>query len=136
MILGVGIDVVHLGGFREQLGEPGTNFAEGTFTAGELRTAKSRPGDDMAPHLAVRYAAKEAFVKAWSSARRGLAPTFGGLDLREIEIVNDAWKRPAIRLHGRVAGAAESLGVGNAHVSLSHDEPFAAATVILERVEQ
>ena len=129
MILGVGLDLVDLRAFREQLTCPGTTFVDSTFTAQERREARDRPDHDPARHLAARFAAKEAFVKAWSSASFGRAPVLAALDLQEIELVSDGYGRPALRLHGRVAAACGEL---RAHVSLSHDGETAGAVVVLE----
>ena len=87
----------------------------------------------VARHLAARWAAKEAFVKAWSAALHGSPPVMGHVAWHEIEIVSDPWHRPAIALHGEAARAfAESVGRARIHVSLSHDGPMAAAQAIVE----
>ncbi len=85
-----------------------------------------------------RYAAKEAFVKAWSGARAGRPPLLQTVDLREIEVVDDGHGRPALRLHGEVAASLQRLateldvaGPLHTHLSLSHDPPTAAAVVLL-----
>ena len=74
MILGVGVDVVDVAAFREQLADAASRFATGVFTIGERQAAASRASGDAARHLAARFAAKEAFVKAWSTARFGRPP--------------------------------------------------------------
>ena len=86
--------------------------------------AASRPDPTRA--LAARYAAKEALIKAWSATRFGLPPALATVDLREIEVVCDAWHRPALRLHGAMRDAVGAL---RATVSLSHDGPTAIAVV-------
>jgi len=128
----IGIDTVHLPAFRDQLADPASAFVVGTFTATERATADTRPCADPARHLAVRFAAKEAFVKAWDGRFYGQRPPLGegreGLDLRDIEVVNDAWGRPALVLHGRVAAALPDAEIS---VSLSHDGDHAVAVVML-----
>ena len=87
--------------------------------------------------LAARWAAKEAFIKAWSCALFGSPPLLGidEVDWREIEVIHDEWDRPAIALHGGVARACEtSLGAGSTWrvlVSISHDGPCAIAHVVI-----
>ncbi|MCB9547773.1 MAG: holo-ACP synthase [Myxococcales bacterium] len=132
MILGMGIDVVDLGGFRAQLADVASAFVAGTFTPGERDAAASRASGDPARHLAVRFAAKEAFLKALSGPRFGAPPRQRRLDLREIEVISDAWGRPALRLHGAARALLDEGGAWQAHVSLSHDGPFAVACVVLE----
>ena len=132
MIAGVGIDVVDIAGFREQLADPATTFVEGTFTNGERADVEHRPARDKTPHLAARYAAKEAFIKAWSASNPGEVPALSSVDMREIEVATDAHGRPGIRLHGRVAEAVTARGLGHTHLSLSHDGGVAAAVVVIQ----
>ncbi|PHP52020.1 holo-ACP synthase [Actinomyces ruminis] len=145
-VLGVGIDLVHIPGLSEQLDQPGTVFAERAFTARERRDAARRAdatGSLEADHLAGRWAAKEAFIKAWSAAantRAGhaVAPRLSpeAVDWREIELIGDRWGRPSLRLTGTVADAVTaSLGEGAAAsrrwpVSVTHDGDWAAAVVL------
>lgn len=125
-VLGVGVDLVHVPSFADQLGRPGSRF-EDVFTAGERRDCAERP-DGTAPHLAVRWAAKEALVKAWSAMLFGSAPVMGDDALAQVEVVCDAWGRPRLRLHGEVA---KRLAGTAAHVSLSHDADYATAYVVI-----
>lgn len=134
MIGGVGIDVVDVVGFRAQVADPCSAFVAETFTLLELAEVESRPGSDPVPHLAARFAAKEAFLKAWSSANRANPPALSHVSLREIEVVSDARRRPSLRLHGAVARAVATLGLAGCHVSLSHDGGVATAMVILELI--
>lgn len=131
MILGVGLDVVDVAGFAEQLGDEASGFVEATFRPAELRTVSPDP-ERRAWHLAGLFAAKEAFVKAWSASRRGRPPLLATVDLREIEVVDDGFGRPGLRLHGEVRQALAEPGPPTMHVSISHDGGVAAATVILE----
>jgi len=161
-VKGVGVDIVDLGAFAASLAEPGTRFAR-VFSATELRQSREaaerrgrrghgglggpgghrgRPGSapDTARHLAARWAAKEAVIKAWSGALYGAPPPIGRdeLDWAEISVVCDAWGRPGVRLTGRVAAeVAAGLGPVVWHLSLSHDGPSAIAYCVLEgRPEQ
>jgi holo-[acyl-carrier protein] synthase len=131
----VGVDVVGITAFAQQLDEPGTRFAR-AFTAGERRAARVGEGGE-AQSLAARWAAKEAVVKAWSSTCFGhpevIDPAF--VDLREIEVRSDAWGRPAIRLHGAISHAMAGYEV---LVSLSHDPAadVAVAFVVLQPTQE
>ena len=149
MVSAVGMDLVHVPGLAHQLTIPGTVFAEGAFTARELREAQrraNRAGSLVAEPLAARWAAKESFIKAWSQAHVLCAKSRGtstspvilaeDVDWREIEVVTDRWGRPSLRLSGTVAHAVErSLGEevstpGCWPVSMSHDGDYAAAIVL------
>jgi holo-[acyl-carrier protein] synthase len=130
-ILGVGVDLVHVPSFAEQLGRPGSEFDQ-VFTPGERRDANGR-STDAARHFAARWAAKEAVVKAWSASLYGTAPVMDdsavdGGALRLIEVVTDAWGRPRVRLHGEVAKHLDGLTV---EISLSHDGDYATAYAVL-----
>ena len=133
-VAGVGVDVVSVSAFADQLAQPGTRFAR-SFTAGERRAAGSRgrSAAQEAQGLAARWAAKEAVVKAWSSTCFGHPEVIDPehVDLREIEVRTDAWGRPAVRLHGAIADSMRGYAV---LVSLSHDPDadVAAAFVALQ----
>jgi holo-[acyl-carrier protein] synthase len=134
--VGVGVDVVCISAFAEQLATPGTRFAR-VFTPQERRhaTRSAATTRDTAQHLAARWAAKEAFLKAWSDSHFGLPDVIDPehIDFREIEVHTDAWGRPALRLHGAIAAA---LGGRTPRVSLSHDQDADTATafVVLQEV--
>lgn len=115
---GVGIDLLEIERMERAL-ERHPRLAERVFTAGEREyaAARARPGR----HLAVRFAAKEAVVKAL-----GLS---GGFGFRDIEVV--AGEPPTVRLSGRAAEAAGDLKI---QISLTHSRDNAAAVAIAERV--
>lgn len=126
-IVGVGIDIVSIPGFADQVDQPGTRFSE-TFTPGERRDAADK-SSTAARHLAARWAAKEAVIKAWSGSRFALRPMIAEDVHRDIEVVTDMWGRPKVRLTGAIA---EHLADVVIHVSLTHDGDTAAAVAILE----
>ena len=126
-IVGVGIDVVSIPDFAEQVDQPGTVFAE-TFTPGERRDAADK-SSVAARHLAARWAAKEAVIKAWSSSRFAQRPVLPEAIHRDIEVITDMWGRPKVRLTGAIAEHLEDVTM---HVSLTHDGDTAAAVAILE----
>lgn len=136
MILGMGLDIVDVDAFEEQLSDQASTFVEGTFTLNERHEASSRPGRRPARHLAVRFAAKEAFIKAWSMTLVGQPPILPNVDFREIEVTTDAWRRPQLLLHGAVSRACSPLEPFRSHLSLSHDGSCAAAVVVLEKMPQ
>lgn len=136
MILGLGTDLVAISAFAAQLAAPGTNFLA-AFSGAERRAVarRARISGNEAEHFAARWAAKEAFVKAWSAALYGQDNPIREENLRwsEIEVTADSFARPSLRLTGAVAAAVEAgLGPVRLHVSMSHDADFATATVIIE----
>ena len=100
-IVGVGIDLVSIPDFAEQVDQPGTVFAE-TFTPGERRDAADK-SSSAARHLAARWAAKEAVIKAWSGSRFAKRPVLPEGIHRDIEVITDMWGRPKVRLTGAIA---------------------------------
>jgi holo-[acyl-carrier protein] synthase len=110
---GIGIDLLEIERLERALRRH-PRLAERVFTAAEREyaAARARPGR----HLAARFAAKEAVVKAL-----GLR----GFGLREIEVV--AGEPPSVRLSGRAAEAASGDRV---EISLTHSRDMAAAVAV------
>src|SRR5688572_26213918 len=113
---GIGIDLIEIERLERAI-ERRPRLAERVFSAGELEHArgKARP----ARHLAARFAAKEAALKALG---------LGGLRLHEVEVEGGGAEPPRLRLHGEAAEAAEREGLVLS-VSLTHSRDLAAAVV-------
>ena len=109
---GVGIDLIEIERVEHAL-ERRPRLAERLFTEGELAYARdrARPGR----HLAARFAAKEAVIKALG---RPVPP-------REIEVVGG--RPPRLALHG---SAAEAAGGSEIAISLTHSRESAAAVAV------
>ncbi len=119
--------MVSIPDFAAQVDQPGTVFAE-TFTPGERRDAADK-SSVAARHLAARWAAKEAVIKAWSGSRFAQKPVLPEGIHRDIEVVTDMWGRPKVRLTGDIATHLAEVTI---HVSLTHEGDTAAAVAILE----
>ena len=137
-VVGIGLDLVEVAPFAEQLGRSGTSFGEGTFTPGELQAALDSADagtEAFARHLAARFAAKESFIKAWSMGRAGMEPAMREVRFREIEVACDSWGRPRLVLSGETADAvAATLGEVEISVSLTHEDSVAAAVTVISGV--
>lgn len=118
--LGVGIDAQEVSAFEGHAAAGEQGFLERVFTARERAYCLSMP--DPAQHLAARFAAKEAVIKA-------LAP-FAEASFGEIEVLRDDEGRPSARLS--IPGA-ERFAV---RLSLSHSATQAVAVAILERLDE
>ena len=116
MTQAVGVDLVDVGRVREALARFPERFVARVLSPSERAYCLSRP--DPAPHIAARFAAKEAVVKCLG----------GGCALREIEVVRALSGSPGITLHGRALARA---GGGRVLVSLSHLDTIAAAFAVL-----
>ena len=123
-ILGIGLDLVEVARVRASVRRSGERFAKRVFTPDEIAYCAGRARKF--EHLAARFAAKEATLKALGTGITGWA------SMQEVEVVRDAAGRPKIRLRGGVLRRARSLGVKAAHLSISHTEGVAAAVVVLE----
>lgn len=115
---GVGIDLLEIDRLERAL-EKYPRLAERLFTQAErdYAGARVRPGR----HLAARFAAKEAVVKAL-----GLR---GGFGLGQVEVL--AGEPPTVNLAGPAADAATGRRV---EISLTHSRDFAAAVAIVDTV--
>ena len=122
MIIGVGIDVVHVHRLKRWREIPG--LLERYFHAEELKTALSK-GSGVDLSLAARFAAKEAFGKALGS---GLA----GIVLKDIMVVNRHNGKPEVALFGTALEALNQIGADKVHVSLTHEQDNAVAMIVLE----
>lgn len=134
-VLGMGLDVVGVADFSALLGERGSAFTEQVFTVTERAAADRLPAGRRDQHLAARFAAKEAFVKAWSGALPSGAPLVSETESwAGIEVTSDPFGRPVLDLRDGVAAAvADSLGAVTVHLSLTHEPTVAAAVVVLTR---
>lgn len=119
MIVAVGIDMIEIERVRAALKRHPRRFVERCFHPSELESLAGRK--DLAPGLAARFAAKEAFQKVWREP----------LGWRDAWVEKDG-KAPTLAMSAalQAAFAAESL---ICHLSLTHSRDHAAAVVVLER---
>jgi holo-[acyl-carrier protein] synthase len=124
LIVGVGIDLVRIARVRQAIERWQERFLERVFTPGEIAYARGRR--DPAEHLAARFAAKEAALKALGT---GLAM---GVRWRELEVQRVRGQRPRLALSGRTAELGAARGVQTLHLSITHDGEYAMAQVLAE----
>lgn len=117
--IGCGVDVVELARFRGVVRRGGEAFMRRVFTPGEVAYARARKRTTLL-HLAARFAAKEAVIKALSQLHGRSVPA-----MNRIEIKNDRLGRPRIVLRG---WRGRKLQI---HVSLSHVESVAVASAFV-----
>ena len=119
-IVGVGTDLTDVDDLRRALSRrPGLRHR--LFTAAEWEYSE-RHRDPM-PHLAGRFAAKEAVMKC---LRSGL----GSVGFNEIEVGHDDSGAPKVSLSGRAAERADSLGVVGWWISLTHTSTLAQSVAL------
>lgn len=122
MIVGLGLDLTEISRIAALLDRWGDRFARRVFTEREREFANRRA--EPARHLAARFAAKEAALKALAVP--------AGLRWHEMEVTGGGDRPPALELSGRAREAADRLGIVRVHITLSHDGDIAAAVVIAE----
>jgi len=122
-IIGIGTDLARSERFRKFL-NPDNKVLERIFS--EEERSYSLKKRDPVPHLAARFAAKEAFLKALGTGLRD------GLAWQQVCVVLDSLGCPSLKLSGRAAELMTSRGARKAHLNYSHDGDYAVATVILE----
>jgi len=121
LVVGYGIDIVDARRIKQVLKRFGKRFTERAFSESERDYCMTKKRPEM--HLAVRFGAKEAFIKAIGSSR--------GIRWRDVEVVRKGGP-PTLRLHGAAKKIADRKGVEKILVSLAHDADIGIAGVILE----
>jgi holo-[acyl-carrier protein] synthase len=124
VITGLGVDIVEIDRMRAAL-ERHPRMKERLFSAEERRYCDKRNRPEI--HYALRFAAKEAVLKA-------LGTGFRGMRFTDVEVMRDPSGRPVPVLKGRAAELAEEYGVLEMHLSLSftHTTAVASAVAITE----
>ena len=124
MILGIGSDLLEIERMAQAGKRYGDRFHRRVFTPGERAYCESKGRTD--EHLAVRFAAKEAALKAlgvgWAR----------GITWKDVEVLREEGGPPTLRFTGVARDVADALGVRRAHLSLSHSRDLALASVTLE----
>ncbi len=118
-----GVDVVWVPRIAEMLRDHGQKFLDRCYTPAEQSFCEAS-AKRQAEHLAARFAAKEAVLKALGT---GLSD---GISWTDVEVARHASGRPEVLLHGRAAKAAARLTIRRWLVSLSHTDQVAMASVI------
>jgi holo-[acyl-carrier protein] synthase len=121
-IIGIGIDATDLHRVAEIVERYGERFLRRVFTDGEIAYCTKRR--DPVPHLAGRFAVKEAAMKALGTGQSR------GVMWKDIEVVRSAGP-PRLKLHGGAARRADEMGVRQSLVTITHSETLALAQVLL-----
>ena len=125
MIYGIGIDLVHVPRVAAAHARFGERFARKILSEHELEMfhLTKRP----VKFLAMRFAAKEATSKALGTGfKRGVAP-------RLIEVTHNPAGKPSLGFHGAVADRVREEKITGSYVSLTDEQEYAMAYVVLER---
>jgi holo-[acyl-carrier protein] synthase len=125
MIFGIGTDILSLQRVEATWARFGTRFAERLLMPEELAQfpAARRP----VRFLAMRFAAKEAVVKAMGT---GFA---NGMWIRDAGVLPDRLGRPEIIFSARGRRRCDALGIGGGHLTLSDEAGLVVAVAVLMR---
>ena len=126
MICGNGIDIIDIERIRRVINKYGNRFKKRCFSVNEIETSEKRLNS--IESYAKRYAAKEACAKALGT---GLAR---GVFWKDIEVVNNKYGKPLIKLHGKAKDIFRNMDKASdtkIEVSLSDEKKYAIANVTI-----
>jgi len=123
MVYGIGIDIVRTKRIKEVIEKWGKRFLERVYTENEIAYCYQKRSPYLS--LAVRFDAKEAFIKAIGSEII--------VSLNEIEVINLGSGKPVIKLNVKLDNYLTNKMISNINISLSHEHDYAVACVILEQ---
>jgi holo-[acyl-carrier protein] synthase len=121
-IVGLGLDATEIGRIAETLRRYGDRFLERVFTPREIAYCMRRRNP--APHLAGRFAAKEAGMKAIGTGHSQ------GVLWRDLEVVREGGP-PNLHFHNAAGRHFARLGATRALLTITHTDDLAFAQVIL-----
>ena len=124
MIFGIGTDIIEVHRV-EKLIEKGEAARSRIFSANEIAYCETKK--NKGENYAARYAAKEAFFKAFGTGWRGK------MSFNEVEIKNNRLGKPDIKLSGDTLLTVNKKKISKIHVSLTHLKDIVNAVVILEK---
>jgi len=130
MIVGIGSDLADIRRVRASLEKFGDRFVNRIYT--DIERARSERKIDPAASYAKRFAAKEACAKALGT---GMSQ---GVFWRDMGVINLPTGKPTLALTGGAAARLATLipqgMTANIHLSLTDEDPYAQAFVIIEAV--
>ena len=121
-IIGIGTDITECPRIGRMILEHGEQFLRRVYTEREIEYCNARKLST--EHFAGRWAAKEAVLKAMGTG------WIRGVSWSDIEILNETGGAPKVMLHGGTRDIAESRGVGEILVTISHCRTYATAYAI------
>jgi holo-[acyl-carrier protein] synthase len=124
MVLGLGTDLIEIARVQDSMDRYGERFLHRVFTEGEIAYCLRKKNS--AESFAARFAAKEAAAKALGT---GISR---GVSWKEFEVRREVGKRPTLHLSGRAEELAQSMGVRQVQLSLTHSRQLAMAVVVAE----
>ena len=122
-IVGIGVDIVEISRIKQAAKKWSDNFLKRIFTVKELAYAngKSIPYQ----HLAARFAAKEAVLKAIGDS------AIHRIEWVNVEILNDEHGKPVVNLSGQAKKIMQDKNISDIIISMSHTRTYAVANAVM-----
>jgi holo-[acyl-carrier protein] synthase len=124
VIVGMGVDLAEVERIQRSVDRYGERFLTRIYTAAERSYSMRK--QNYAERLAVRFAAKEAGMKAIGTGWRH------GVTWKDFEVLNEPGGKPLLRISGIATEFARKLGVKRVSLSMTHTAGMALAMVVLE----
>ena len=122
MIRGIGIDLVKIARLKQVVDRWGERFLKRVFTEKEISYCYTKNNPYLS--LSVRFAAKEALIKA-------IGAEFPA-SFTDIEVIRLEKGKPSLRAIGKLKVFLEKKRIHHIHISLSHEHDYGIACVVLE----
>jgi holo-[acyl-carrier protein] synthase len=117
----IGVDVVDIARFKSAVDRWGDRLLAKILTPQEIAHCRTKAADILS--MAVRFAAKEAFIKCLNEEQ------YRSFTWQQVQVVNAGTGKPSLQLDGELADALSGFRV---LVSLSHSDQSAVAMVMIE----
>ena len=127
MIFGIGTDILKVERVAATYDRFGAHFVERLLLPEEQQLFAQTK--NAARFLAMRFAAKEAIVKAMGT---GFA---NGMWLRDSGVMPNRFGRPDIIFSARGIAMCNKLGIAGGHLTLTDEAGLVVAVAVLERTE-
>jgi holo-[acyl-carrier protein] synthase len=125
VIFGIGVDVLEAARIKKVYDRFGEHFVERLLMPGERAQMERTKRKER--FLAMRFAAKEAIVKAMGT---GFAH---GMWIRDVGVVQNQWGKPEVVYSERGEKMRQRLGIGDGHVTLTDEAGLIVAVAVLEK---
>jgi holo-[acyl-carrier protein] synthase len=122
-IIGLGFDATDIPRIADTIERYGDRFVNRIFTDGEIAYSNRRR--EPAIHLAGRFAAKEATMKALGTGHSQ------GVLWRDVEVVRQRGGPPQLQLHGGAARRFAAMGGRSSLLTITHSDTLAMAQVLI-----
>ncbi|MBO5179388.1 MAG: holo-ACP synthase [Clostridia bacterium] len=121
-----GTDIIKISRVKDSIEKIGETFLKRVYTDEEIEYCESRRMCKYQSYAA-RFAAKEAVYKAISPVD-GKEATW-----KDIEVCKCENGKPYIKLYGELKKIADKEKIKNIEISLSHDDDYAIACVVIDK---